>query len=318
VITGLVLLGGGAAAGVFGSLLGLGGGILIVPMLTLGFGVPLREAVAASLVSVIVTSSASAAVYLQRHVANLRLGMTLELFSAIGALVGGVVAFMIDERLLAGLFALLLAWVAVSMARRRDPQKPAAPTGAAAVVDDAVTATAAEAAPVMDPDEPPVAGPEASRPIDHDAAPILDAAPSPSAAAGSFTASLSGPGYMVHSLPAGAIGSVFAGLNSALLGVGGGIIKVPVMNLLMGVPLRTSTATSNMMMGITAVSSAVIYLLNDQVDPFIAGPIALGVFVGASVGSRVSHRVDVRILRWLFVVVLVYTAAQMALRALGL
>ena len=59
-IAGLVLLGGGVAAGAFGSLLGLGGGILIVPLLTLGFGVPLREAVAASLVSVIVTSSASA------------------------------------------------------------------------------------------------------------------------------------------------------------------------------------------------------------------------------------------------------------------
>jgi hypothetical protein len=302
VITGLVLLGGGAAAGVFGSLLGLGGGILIVPMLTLGFGVPLREAIAASLVSVIVTSSASAAVYLQRHVANLRLGMTLELFSALGALAGGVVAFMIDERVLAGLFALLLAWVAVSMARRRDPAKAPASAGPAAVVDDAVTGTAAEAAPVVEPDD----------------APIIDAAAPVGPSGTSFTASLSGPGYSVHSLPAGAIGSVFAGLNSALLGVGGGIIKVPVMNLLMGVPLRTSTATSNMMMGITAVSSAVIYLLRDQIDPFIAGPIALGVFVGASLGSRLSHRVDVRFLRWLFVAVLAYTAAQMAIRALGL
>ncbi len=114
------------------------------------------------------------------------------------------------------------------------------------------------------------------------------------------------------------LGSVFAGVNSALLGVGGGIIKVPVMHLVMGVPLRTSTATSNMMMGITATASAVIYLLRDEIDPFIAGPIALGVFVGASVGSRVAHRIDVRVLRWLFVVVLVYTAIQMASRALGL
>ena len=63
-----------------------------------------------------------------------------------------------------------------------------------------------------------------------------------------------------------------------------GIIKVPVMHLVMGVPLRTSTATSNMMMGITATASAVIYLLRDEIDPFVAGPIALGVFVGASAG----------------------------------
>ena len=152
-----------------------------------------------------------------------------------------------------------------------------------------------------------------------DPALVLDVAPAAATGAElSFAASLSGPGYEVHRLPAGMLGSVFAGVNSALLGVGGGIIKVPVMHLVMGVPLRTSTATSNMMMGITATASAVIYLLRDEIDPFIAGPIALGVFVGASVGSRVSHRIDIRILRWLFVVVLVYTAIQMAARALGL
>lgn len=303
-IAGLVLLGGGVAAGAFGSLLGLGGGILIVPLLTLGFGVPLREAVAASLVSVIVTSSASAAVYLQRHVANLRLGMTLELFSAAGALVGGLIAFMINEQVLAGLFAVLLVWVAVSMARRKDP--PRAPVDA-------------DAAEVAAPDAAEVPAPDAGMGDPADPALVLDVAPA--AATGtelSFTASLSGPGYEVHRLPAGMLGSVFAGVNSALLGVGGGIIKVPVMHLVMGVPLRTSTATSNMMMGITATASAVIYLLRDEIDPFIAGPIALGVFVGASVGSRVSHRIDIRILRWLFVVVLVYTAIQMATRALTL
>ena len=296
-IAGLVLLAGGAAAGVFGSLLGLGGGILIVPLLTLGFGLPLREAVAVSLVSVIVTSSASAAVYLQRHVANLRLGMTLELFSALGALVGGLVAFLIAEQVLAGLFAGLITWVAVSMARRKDPPKTAVSLGAPEPV----------AAEVVAP-EPVAAEPE------H----LLDVAPAAGNAHLSFAAALSGPGYLVHRLPLGMVGSVFAGLNSALLGVGGGIIKVPVMHLVMGVPLRTSTATSNMMMGITATSSAVIYLLRDQIDPFLAGPIGLGVFLGASAGSRLAHRVDVRVLRWLFVVVLLYTAVQMTIRALGL
>ena len=85
-MVGLALIAGGIAAGVVGSLLGLGGGILIVPLLTLGFGLPLREAVGASLVCVIVTSGASAGVYLERHIANLRLGMTLELFTATGAI----------------------------------------------------------------------------------------------------------------------------------------------------------------------------------------------------------------------------------------
>ena len=82
----LLMVVGGVAAGVFGSLLGLGGGLLIVPLLTIGFGLPLREAVAVSLVCVIVTSSAAAGVYLERRQANLRLGMTLELFTAMGAI----------------------------------------------------------------------------------------------------------------------------------------------------------------------------------------------------------------------------------------
>src|SRR6266540_975036 len=118
-IIGLLMLGGGAAAGVFGSLLGLGGGVLIVPLLTLGFGLPLREAVGVSLVCVIMTSSAAAGVYLERHVANLRLGMTLEMFTALGALAGGSIAFLLDERLISLLFAALLGYVAVTMFRAR-------------------------------------------------------------------------------------------------------------------------------------------------------------------------------------------------------
>lgn len=323
-IAGLVLLGGGAAAGIFGSLLGLGGGILIVPMLNLGFGLPLREAVATSLVSVIVTSSASAAVFLQRHVANLRLGMTLELFSASGAFVGGLVAFLIDERLLAALFAALMLWTAFTMARRKDaPKAPASPSAAPALPSAAAAAetpapaevASAPAEAVPTPAEA-VATPAEAAVDAHEAAILADAAPDPTADA-SLAATLSGPGYRVHRIGGGMVGSVFAGLNSALLGVGGGIVKVPVMHLVMGVPLRTSTATSNMMMGITAVSSAVIYLLRDAVDPFVTGAVALGVFLGATTGSRIAHRVDVRLLRWLFIVVLLYTAYQMIRKALG-
>ncbi len=289
---GLILLAGGAAAGLFGSLLGLGGGILLVPIMTLGFGLPLREAVAISLVAVVVTSSASTAVYLERHVANLRLGMTLELFSAVGALAGGLLAFVLDEQVIAGLFTILLVWTAVTMARRREPARkdePVAPEGSG----DTRAASAA-AAP--------------------DNAPALEAP----AADGTFLGALSGSGYRVHSLPLGMAGSVVAGVNSALLGVGGGIIKVPLMHVGMGVPLRVSAATSNMMMGITAVSSAVIYAVHGEIDPFIAGPIALGVFVGASTGPRIAHRIPINVLRWVFVAVLVYTAVQMTRKALAL
>ena len=280
-IVGLLMLGGGAAAGVFGSLLGLGGGVLLVPLLTLGFGLPLREAVGVSLISVIVTSSAAAGVYLERHVANLRLGMTLELFTAIGALVGGSIAFLLYEQLLSLLFGALLLYVAATMARAGFRESP-----------DTTTDTA-------DPDPHP----------EHDAGP-----PDPP----STLERLSGPGYRVRNLGVGVMGATVAGLLSALLGIGGGIVKVPLMNLAMGVPFRVATATSNMMIGITATSSAVIYLLRDEINPYIAGPVALGVFAGASVGARVINRVDTRLLQNLFIAVLIVTAAQMAAKALGL
>jgi uncharacterized membrane protein YfcA len=263
VLVGLLMVAGGAFAGVFGSLLGLGGGVLIVPLLTLGFGLPLRDAVGVSLVCVIMTSSAAAGVYLERHTANLRLGMSLELFTAIGALLGGSIAFLLDERLLSLLFAILLAYVAVTMLRagRRALSEP--PAGEMT-----------------------------------DAAAAVDAMPD-------------------KGLAIGVVGSFGAGIVSALLGVGGGIIKVPLMHLAMGLPLRVATATSNLMIGITAAASAVIYALNGGIDPYVAGPTAIGVFLGASAGSRIAHRIQLRYLRLLFVVVLGYTAIQMLIRALG-
>lgn len=274
-IVGLLMLGGGAAAGAFGSLLGLGGGVLIVPLLTLGFGLPLREAVGVSLICVIMTSSAAAGVYLERHIANLRLGMTLELFTAIGALVGGSIAFLLDERLLSLLFGVLLLYVAATMARAR---------------------TAGTA-------------------MDTPAADDLDAVAGP-AATPTTLERLSGEGYRVRNLGRGVVGATGAGVASALLGIGGGIIKVPLMHLSMGVPLRIATATSNMMIGITAAASAVIYVIRGGIDPYVAGPTAIGVFLGATVGSRLAHRVHLRYLRLLFVVVLVYTAIQMLLQGI--
>lgn len=282
-IAGVLLVAGGAAAGMFGSLLGLGGGILIVPLLTLGFGRPLREAVAVSLVCVIVTSSAAAGAYLRGRVANLRLGTVLALFTTTGALVGALLAFVVPERALAGLFALMLAYVAYSMGRAglRPPRPAAAP-----------------------PEPVPAAGGDAAAATPRDGDPV-PAGP------------LDGPGYRVRRLRPASVASLGAGIMAALLGVGGGVINVPTMHLLMGVPLRVATATSNLMIGVTAVASAIIYLLRGGLDPYLAGPTAVGVFVGASVGARVAHRIDVRILRLLFVVVLTWTAIQMALRAVA-
>jgi uncharacterized membrane protein YfcA len=272
----LVLAAAGFGAGVFGSLLGLGGGVLIVPLLTFGFGLPFREAVGVSLVCVIVTSSAAAGVYLERHLANMRLGMLLEVFTVSGALVGGLVAFLLPDRVLAGLFAILLVYTGVTMMLR-----------GATARGDAGPVVAAE-------------GPAG-----------------PAEAAGAFRAALGGPGYRPARLGVGIAGSLFAGMVSALLGVGGGIVKVPLMHLVMGIPLKVATATSNFMIGVTGAASAIVYLMRGGIDPLVVGPTAVGVFAGAMVGSRVAQRIELRLLRLLFAAVVALTALQMALRALG-
>jgi len=274
---GLLLIAGGVATGLFGSLLGLGGGVLLVPLLTLGFDLPVREAVGVSLVCVIITSAASATVFLDRGVANLRLGMVLELFTAIGALIGGTIAFLLDERFLAGLFSLLLLYTAVTMLRPRGTDAATEPEAPEADLADAPAQT--------------------SRTRLGDA--------------------MSGASYRLRNPIPGAFGGVGGGVMSALLGIGGGLVMVPVMHVVMRVPLRVATATSNFMIGVTASTSALVYLLKGGIDPYATGPAAIGVFVGAAMGSRMAHRVDVGMLRLLFAAVLTYTAFLMARRALG-
>lgn len=257
--TWLLMLAGGFAAGVFGSLLGLGGGVLIVPLLTLGFNLPLRDAVGVSLACVVATSAIGAATFLERRIADLRLAMFLELFTAAGAIAGGLIAFALDEQLLAGLFALMLLYVAATMVRR-------------ALRPDPAEASANETA---------------------------DTVPEP------------------RNLPLGAGGAVFGGVISALLGIGGGVVMVPLIHLGMGVPLRVATATSTVMIAVTAAASAIVYLVRGAIDPYVLGPTAVGVFVGALVGSRNAQRIDLRVLRLLFIVVLAYTAVLMVNRAVA-
>ena len=277
----LLMIVGGVATGLVGSLLGLGGGVLLVPLLTLGFNLPLREAVGVSLVCVIVTSAASASVFLDRRVANLRLGMVLELFTAVGALIGGTIAFLLDERLLAGLFALLLAYTAVTMVRPRQAA-----------------------------DEAGVGAPDADAP-DH----LHGREPTRWSRLGE---AMAGPDYRVRAPVAGAAGGIGGGVMSALLGVGGGLVMVPVLHVVMGVPLRVATATSNLMIGVTASTSAIVYLLRGGIDVYATAPSVVGVFIGAAIGSRVVHRIDLRVLRFLFAGILGYTAILMIRRALGL
>ena len=110
--------------------------------------------------------------------------------------------------------------------------------------------------------------------------------------------------------------SALAGALSGLLGVGGGFIKVPAMNVVMGVPMKPSVATSNFMIGVTAAASAFIYYTRGLVDPSLAAMLMLGVFTGTRLGTRVMARTRAQRLRAVFAVFLAGLGVFMILRTL--
>ncbi len=279
----LLLLGlTGFIAGALGAMLGLGGGVLIVPLLSGPLGLPIHQAMGASLVGVVATSSAGATVYLKSRLANVRLGLTLQPLLAISAMIGGLIASLLSGRILAGLFTLLILYAAYSMLKPRPIETQPMGPG----IDEHVQLAAN------------------SRGTERLSGVIFDSALGKKVA------------YRVRALPAGLGLGFVAGTMGGLLGVGGGLITVPVLHLVMGVPMKASVATSNYAMGITASAAALVYLSRGSIDPFTAAPVALGVVLGAQVGSRVSQRIQTAALKQVFVVVLLLMAVQMALKAL--
>ena len=123
--------------------------------------------------------------------------------------------------------------------------------------------------------------------------------------------------YSVERLPLG-MGLMYgAGLLSALLGIGSGVLKVPAMDAVLRLPMKVSSATSNFMIGVTAAASAGAYFVRGDIVPGVAGPVALGSVAGAALGARILLIVPTNRLRILFIVALVALAAQMLLAGLG-
>jgi uncharacterized membrane protein YfcA len=113
------------------------------------------------------------------------------------------------------------------------------------------------------------------------------------------------------------LGAGGAGILSSLLGIGGGIAKVPLVHLVLGRSMRISVATSNFVIGVTAAAGVYPYLMRGEVDPAIAGPVILGVVAGSAVAARLAGRVQPRVVTVAFVLVLAWTAIEMARRGLG-
>ncbi|HET7079884.1 MAG TPA: sulfite exporter TauE/SafE family protein [Chloroflexia bacterium] len=270
----------GLLAGLVGALLGLGGGIFLVPALTLGFNLPFQVAAGTSLVAVAATSAAGSSTYVRTRLTNIRLAVLLGTATVAAAIGASLVAQAIDGRILRGLFAFLLLYTAVTMIRGARP----------------AAQPAAQAAPA--PKEVPAPAPDGWN------------------LGGSYQdARLGQVAYQATRVPLGMGASLLGGTISGLLGVGGGIVQVPVMHLLMGVPLKVATGTSSFLIGITAAASALIYYASGRIDPVLAAPAALAVFVGARLGAYLVQRLQSTTLKRIFGVVALLVAVQMILQA---
>jgi uncharacterized protein len=257
---------GGVAAGFLGALTGLGGGIVIVPLLTIALGVDFHYAIGASLVSVIATSSGAAAAYVKEGYSNVRVGLFLEIATTVGALTGAFVAALIPVDALAIVFGVVLIFSALLSSR-------------------------------------PHAGAEAGGTPDPLAVRLrLDATyPTPQGR----------QSYHVRRVPLGFALMYVAGLISGLLGIGSGALKVLAMDRAMRLPFKVSTTTSNFMIGVTAAASAGVYLGRGYINPTVAMPVMLGVLLGSLLGARVLFAARVRVLRLVFVAVILVLAVEM-------
>jgi len=251
----------GFFAGLLGALTGIGGGILLSPVLALHFGIPIRQAIGTSLVAVITTSAASSSVHLQRHTTDIRLGMTLELATAFGAAVTAYLVGYFNRNALEGLFAGFLLYSSINILVRGGKVKT------------------------------------------HELVPDLNG-------------ETAIPPYEPQRYPLGLALSLVAGGLSGLLGIGGGLIKVPVMFIFMNVPLMVATATSNFMIGVTAAASAIVYYRRGDILVNIAAPMSAGVFVGSMLGARLAPRIQTRYVLYLLVAIMLYLAGNLIVHLL--
>jgi uncharacterized protein len=266
------------AAGTLGALLGLGGGLILVPALVLLFGIDIHLAVAASLVSVVATSLGTASSQVASGQTDLRIGMFLETATAIGGLLGALVAVTLlaqHGNVIVFLFVPVVIFAAVLMLSRRsgDIRRSVPPDRLAQRL-------------------------ELSGSFRDEKTGVI--APYPVTATGT-----------------GLVLAGVAGIGSGLLGLGGGLFFVPAMNSFMNVPMRVASATSMFMIGVTAAAGAIVYLYAGDVSPFLAAPVVLGVLAGSFIGIRIQPSTSVPRLKMLFVIVLLAAAFSMALQGLG-
>ena len=262
-----------AVAAILGSMLGLGGGVFLVPILSLFFGIDPKFAVGASAVVVVTNSVVGSTNHLRIRFTNPRLAMLLQIATAAGAIAGALYGVFADPRVIYIVFGAVLVYAAISMVVRSERQVTAPPPGA----PDTLQLGAAFRDPAIQTEI----------------------------------------GYIPTRVGLGVGVGVGAGVISGMLGVGGGVVMVPAMNLLMRVPVKAAVGTSTFMVGITSVATAFVFYSQGFIDPTLVVPAIIGVFLGGQIGSRLTRRIKAQRLSLLFALILLYLGVSLLLRAFG-
>lgn len=262
----IILFLGAISAGLLGSLTGLGGGVIIIPLLTLGFGVPMHYAIGASLISVIGTSSGAAVAFVKEGFTNMRIGMFLEIATTAGAIVGALVSGMLNPNTIGIIFAsILLLTVILNLKGKPDHQEP--------IIKGSI----------------------------EEKLKLYGTFPDKGVVK-SYSARNTVPGFLMM---------MFAGAMSGLLGIGSGALKVLAMDNMMKLPFKVSTTTSNFMIGVTAVASALIYFQRGEIVPVIVAPVLIGVVVGSFIGSKTLMVSKTKKLKVFFAIVITILSVYM-------
>lgn len=268
------LLGGtGLFAALMGSMLGVGGGFIIVPVLTLLAHLPIKAAIGSSLVAIVANASLAASRYMRLQFTNIKLGLLMCCTTVPGAIVGGLLAGIFAPVILTTLFGLVQIYVAYTMMTRRDvsPQ-----------TNESLAIGSTNSTNLTTYYDQTIAG---------------------------FVS------YRVTRIPQGLGGSFLAGILSSLLGIGGGIVQVPVMSIIMTVPIKAAIGTSTFIMALTTAVGALVYYHQGYMHPFVIAPLLLGVVPGALLGTALTERIKATQLRRAFGALLFVTAILMFLKA---
>jgi uncharacterized membrane protein YfcA len=260
-------------AGFVGAMSGMGGGVILIPAMTL-FGLDIKHAIAVSAVSVIATSSGSAAAYVRDRITNLKVGMFLEMFTIVGAMLGAALTLAARQNVLFIAFGLVLmaSWVAMFLDRHHEWRPPARQDRFSHWLE-------------------------------------LD---------GSYYDQSAGRTITYHARRAyfGAPMMFGAGVIAGMLGIGAGALKVLIHDLVMGLPPKVSTTTSNLIIGVTALAGTSVYLAAGVIDPGLVAPVMLGILLGAFLGTKLLVRLSNRSVRQFFLGVLLLLGIEMLVRGI--